>query len=271
MTEFHDDQYWGHMPPPPWFFQGGKHPFVPIMSPVGNDEEYEALVLSSMGEGPKGDKGDKLLFSDLTENDIDHIRQGITNSVNRSQDAMYTTTASTTQITIPIQDFDADFDMLFVDVNGLDLSEHDDYEIAGNKIVLTTAIPAGQDVHFRVLKYLIPDGDKSIQVTDDRNDYDTVAQMQADETLESGDICHTLGFHAASDGGAAWYKVVSHAVANGMDVIALNNGRFAILQITTPYIYSKTFGSTASGDAAELYAIQFATSNSLYFWDLENE
>lgn len=181
--------------------------------------DFTVPVVSPVGAGPKGAKGDKLLFSDLTENDIDHIRQGIANSVNVSQDAVYTTTALTTQITIPIQDFDADFDMLFVDVNGLDLSEHGDYEIVGNKIVLTTAIPAGQDVHFRVLKYLIPDGDKTINITDNRKDYNTVAEMQADTTLQPGDICHTLGYYAAGDGGAAWYKIVSHAVANGMDII----------------------------------------------------
>lgn len=50
--------------------------------------------------------------------------------------------------------------------------------------------------------------------------FDTVADMQA-ATLESGDICHTNGFHTSGDGGAAFYKVVNSGS------IQLNNGLYA--------------------------------------------
>lgn len=62
-----------------------------------------------------------------------------------------------------------------------------------------------------------------------RKDFETVADMTAEQSLEAGDICRTLGFHAAGDGGAAWYQVVDDAAANGMDIIALDNGLYAVL------------------------------------------
>lgn len=49
--------------------------------------------------------------------------------------------------------------------------------------------------------------------------FDTVTDMQA-ATLEAGDICHTNGFHASGDGGAAFYKVTASGTANGMNVLA---------------------------------------------------
>ncbi len=51
--------------------------------------------------------------------------------------------------------------------------------------------------------------------------FDTVADMQsARNLLYVGAICHTNGFHANGDGGAAWYVISNTGDANGMDVIA---------------------------------------------------
>lgn len=77
--------------------------------------------------------------------------------------------------------------------------------------------------------------------------YDTVADMQADTTLTAGMICHTLGFYAAGDGGAAWYQVTDDAIANGMDIIALENGMYAVLQITESYVTPEMFGAYGDG------------------------
>lgn len=75
-----------------------------------------------------------------------------------------------------------------------------------------------------------------LEVTDDvlsttSRFYETVADMQADTTLTSGMICHTNGFHTSGDGGAAFYKITASGTANGMDVIALENGMYAELNI----------------------------------------
>lgn len=267
MVEFNDNQYWDY--PHMHHLHPVNRP-MPSISTVGDDSEYDAFVLSSVGTGPKGDKGDPTYFDDLTDEQLAKIYQEASFVGNKSIDAVVTTTGtSTSNITIPF-DYD-DFDMLFIDVNGLDLSEGDDYTITSNLVSLTTPLPAGQDVHFRALKYDLIDGDKNILNVMGRKDYNTVAEMQADEELKAGDICHTLGFHAAGDGGAAWYKVAAHGVANGMDILQLDNGKVANMQITTPYVYSKSYGSIEQGDDAELYAIQYAEDHSLYFWDLINE
>lgn len=73
--------------------------------------------------------------------------------------------------------------------------------------------------------------------------FDTVADMQAAADLENGMVCHTNGFHASGDGGAAYYKVSDTGTANGMDVLALQGSLFATLVITEPYVTPEMFGA----------------------------
>lgn len=49
--------------------------------------------------------------------------------------------------------------------------------------------------------------------------FETVADMKAADTLTAGMICHTNGFYASGDGGAAWYEISATGTANEMDVI----------------------------------------------------
>lgn len=61
--------------------------------------------------------------------------------------------------------------------------------------------------------------------------FDTLQEAITNEyTLKSGDIFETNGFHTSGDGGAARYKVSSTGTANGMDIIQLSTGKFAVLQ-----------------------------------------
>lgn len=53
--------------------------------------------------------------------------------------------------------------------------------------------------------------------------------MQAATNLKAGMTCHTNGFHASGDGGAAYYTVDTSGTANGMDVLALQGGLKATL------------------------------------------
>lgn len=53
--------------------------------------------------------------------------------------------------------------------------------------------------------------------------FDTVQDMQSDEHLKIGMICHTNGFYESGDGGAAWYEITDSGIANEMDVIACGN------------------------------------------------
>lgn len=93
-----------------------------------------------------------------------------------------------------------------------------------------------------------------------RKDFETVADMVAEESLEAGDICRTLGFHEAGDGGAAWYKVTDDATANGMDIIALDNGLYAELQITEAYVTPEMFGTMSNIDSSNVFNRIFTLS-----------
>lgn len=74
--------------------------------------------------------------------------------------------------------------------------------------------------------------------------FDTVADMQAAVGLKAGMICHTNGFNAAGDGGAAYYTIGTTGTANGMDVLTLQGGLFATLivnGIVTPEMIGAPF------------------------------
>lgn len=225
------------------------------------NSDFTVPVVSPVGAGPKGEKGDPTYFDDLTPEQLQEIYQAASFVGNRSLDeTVVTSGASTTVIDIPWIDYDQ-FDMLFIDVNGLDLAEGDDYTISGNSIVLATPLPAGQDVHFRLLRYDVVDGNKNIVNTMGLKDYNTVVEMQADIELKPGDICHTLGFHAAGDGGAAWYKIKAYGAVNDMNIISLKNGYVANLQITESYVTPEMFGAKGDGIHDDSAIFQYAINH----------
>lgn len=88
--------------------------------------------------------------------------------------------------------------------------------------------------------------------------FDTVADMQA-ATLAAGNICHTNGFYASGDGGAAFYKIAASGTANGMDVLACGD-LFANLVITESYVTPEMFGAYANreGDSTEAIKAAYA-------------
>lgn len=50
--------------------------------------------------------------------------------------------------------------------------------------------------------------------------FETVSDMQSSSDLANGIVCHTNGFYASGDNGAAWYVISDSGTANGMDVIS---------------------------------------------------
>lgn len=85
--------------------------------------------------------------------------------------------------------------------------------------------------------------------------FDTVADMQAATYLEAGMTCHTNGFHAAGDGGAAHYTISTGGTANGMDVLALQGGLVATLVVTDSYVTPEQFGAWGDGTHDDYAAI----------------
>lgn len=152
---------------------------IPNFSTVGKGPQGEQGEQGERGErgltgatgaqGPKGEAGPQgmpgrdMVFSDLNEDQLNIIYRHSAYAVNKSEDAVFTTNLATmTVIPIPITDID-EYDILFVDVEGLDLVEGTDYTIVGDRIVLTVPIThIGTNVHFRALSYDLPDGNKTI-------------------------------------------------------------------------------------------------------------
>lgn len=252
MTEFNDNQYWHYGPVPLGAVSDGKMV----------DAGYDAVVLSSVGEGPAGPQGpagDTIDFDDLSDEQIARIYQNASFVTNKTRDAVITTeTGGVTTIQIPSSLEYDQFDMLFVDVNGLDLAEGVDYTISGNSIVLTTPLPLGQDVHFRVMKYDLVDGDKTIidrstteiihdgetytVIHEGTKSYQTVADMKADaDKLEAGDIVHALGRESAGDRYAGWYVLKRTGTANGTTVV----------KVGTLYAHLMYYDNYSKNDEAE--------------------
>lgn len=82
-----------------------------------------------------------------------------------------------------------------------------------------------------------PDGTKKLPAdilgTGSATIYNTVADMKADTTLAVNDIVETKRFYDISAGfaddipGGCTYQILANQTANGMDIIALNNGLYA--------------------------------------------
>ncbi len=90
------------------------------------------------------------LMSPSDKAKVDAITNDGTIAWYRKLESTYTATGSVTTIPIGIQDFGT-ADMLFVDINGLDLTP-DEYTISGTNVVLANAISSGNVVHFVALR-----------------------------------------------------------------------------------------------------------------------
>lgn len=120
---------------------------------------------------------------------FDNLTQDLTISTNVIKlTSSYTTSAKTTSIPVDIASYNPDTDILMVFINGLlaDSSKYT-YDSSGNRITLTTAIGANQNVYFVVFKSVIT-GDISTVQTLIQQVEDRLAQL----TLDSGWINFTL-------------------------------------------------------------------------------
>lgn len=90
--------------------------------------------------------------------------------------------------------------------------------------------------------------------------YPTVAAMKNGKNLTAGTICHTNGFHASGDGGAAWYLISDTGTANEMDVIACGD-LFANLILTEDYITPEMIGCPYDGVTDATDYIQYLVDN----------
>lgn len=157
MAQFEDKQFYQY---PPF------NPIIP--APVwGKDAEYAVPVVSSVGSGPKGEKGDPVKFEDLTDEQKDlvynEVAKNVVNYGYQLEQGYFTTDNDNTSIIeIPIEDWSA-YDILLVDIEGLLALSGTDYNIVGNTIHLTTPIThSGTRVGFSAIKVSIPEGEKAV-------------------------------------------------------------------------------------------------------------
>lgn len=71
--------------------------------------------------------------------------------------------------------------------------------------------------------------------------FDTIVDMKASDKLYDGAICHTNGFYASNDGGAATYKITTSGIADDITVFSCQNNLYAHLQ-ATDFVSAKMFG-----------------------------
>ncbi len=90
--------------------------------------------------------------------------------------------------------------------------------------------------------------------------FDTVADMKASTNLIIGSHASTLGYHSINDGGAATYYVASSlgVVADEGSVIALGDGKVAILALSDNNVNVKQFGAKGDGVTNDSIAIRNA-------------
>ena len=87
--------------------------------------------------------------------------------------------------------------------------------------------------------------------------YDNIAAMKADETLKAGDICQTLGYYLADDGGEAIYKITNQESQTEHQE-QLTNNLYANLIVDSDKINVKQFGTINSENINK--AIDYAYS-----------
>jgi hypothetical protein len=101
--------------------------------------------------------------------------------------------------------------------------------------------------------------DQEVEALNDTNlrEYDTVADMVADDLLATGDYVRTLGYHTFGDTGGAIYKVSTAAgTVDGMTLIALDNGlRAEFVYVANTYSPIQ-FGAVGNGVADDSVPMQ---------------
>ena len=165
MSKLNDNQFYPFPPVSP-------DPYAPAW---GRDAVYNVPVISPVGNGPKGEKGDPTFFKDLTESEKAEIYKSVSFVGNEIVDAVYTTTnASTATIAIPITDY-TEYDLVWVFIEGLFLLENIDYTVNNGSIVLASPIThPGTKVLFRALRFSTPDGNKQLNVTQVTEEHNTI-------------------------------------------------------------------------------------------------
>lgn len=105
------------------------------------------IAIKNGSKGSQGVKGDTFTYADLTDEELEELKQNIT-TINKQFKSTYNVTSATSTIPINIYEYTNGVDMLEVFINGLRLVEGVDYSVSGSNIVLTKELETIGQVHF---------------------------------------------------------------------------------------------------------------------------
>lgn len=141
MHEINDDQRWIYPMLRPTFPQDPGRHFMPFFSrPMGDENYQHTTVLSFMGRGPKGAKGDTFTYNDMTPADKANLVSYLAGATGSIEEHSFTSDSNLSYYDVPDMNVDTSVDILFVYVNGIMLSGSE-YRIEnGNHIVFTNGV-----------------------------------------------------------------------------------------------------------------------------------
>lgn len=177
---------------------------MPYFDDCGCNYGHFDPLFSTLGVGPKGDKGDTFTFDDLTDQQIAQIKGDIVSAYYRKREATYRTIGTTSFIPVPFQEWN-DHDMIFVDINGLDLVDGVDYVLQNGNVVLSSPISDGADVNFKLLRAIAitaDDYDALKGEMGDSGDYATLANKPSINNVQlNGNVSlQTIGINTITNG-----------------------------------------------------------------------
>lgn len=149
----------------------------------------KVIILSTLGQGPAGSKGESFKFDDFTQEQLDDLRSEIATVYCRKYEAAYQTNGSNVRtIPIPFDDYNESVDMLFVDIEGLSLAQNVDYTVSGSNIVLMTPITNNNTtVHFKMLT-VVAVSESDMEAIGDLFDVDTTVTVDGVNPVTSAGI-----------------------------------------------------------------------------------
>ena len=141
MPEFNDNQYWMYPHKHPVFPQDPAMHFMPYPArPMGDESTRHATVLSMIGRGPKGVKGDTFTYDDMTPADKADLVSYLAGAAGSIEEHSFTSDSDLGSYDVPDMDVDPAVDILFVYVNGIMLSDSEYRVENGNHIVFTNGV-----------------------------------------------------------------------------------------------------------------------------------
>lgn len=141
MNNINDEQRWVYPHPHPWFPQNQHNRFMPFPGrPMGDESYRHATVLSFLGRGPKGAKGDTFTYSDMTPADKADLVSHLAGAAGSIEEHSFTSDSDLSSYDVPDMNVDTSVDILFVYVNGLMLSSSEYRIESGNHITFTNGV-----------------------------------------------------------------------------------------------------------------------------------